>query len=71
MRQITIAIDQRHAAAMGCTTDRIRDAEMRGLFATLARLGRHDIVLRINVRAEMAVRTRIMDRHNRAELGVA
>lgn len=69
MRHITIAIDPRHSEAMGCPIDRLRNEEMRGLMAAMARRGRHDVVLRIVGRAESAVRARIMDRHNLAVLG--
>lgn len=66
-------IDSRHADAMGLVfsspLERLRNLEMRGLMAALARRGRHDVVLRIVYRDESAFRARIMDRHNLAVLG--
>lgn len=70
MRQITIAIDPRHSAAMGlppsCAQDRIRDIEQRAAMRILARAGRHDVVLRMVRQDETAMRLRLIERQNEA-----
>ena len=73
MRQITIAIDPRHAAAMGLppssALDRLRDIEQRAAMTILARIGRHDSVMRMVRQDETVMRLRLVSRQNEALWG--